>query len=141
MEKFGTHAGNATPLQCHPSGIQPGRSPFWVSEYQVLLPFDAPRSIFYARLTLDFRGVFGTKGKRDVNENHCRSLYGSPFSTGGGLKRYRKHEKFPVCSTELLLHGRLLLKSAESFKVHERSSKKPSTMFFLHGFVSNCREN
>lgn len=130
METFGTHAGNATPLQC-PSGIQPRLFPFLVSEYQVLLPFDAPPSIFHARLTFYFR-VFGANGKHDVNENHCQSLYGSVFSTGGGLKWYRMHEKSPVCFTEVLL-----LKS----KVHKRSSKKSSTVFFLYGFVSNCGEN
>lgn len=105
VETRGTHAGNATPLQCHPSGIQHRHSPFRVSEYPVLLLSDAHR------ITLDFRGALRTKGKRDVNEKHCRSLYRSQLNTGGGLKRYRKHAKSPVCSAEVLLQGCRLVNS------------------------------
>lgn len=142
METRGTHAENATPLQCHPSGIQHRRSLFRVSEYQVLLLSDAPRSICYSWIALDFRGALRTKVKRDVNENHCHSLYRSQVSTGGGLKRYHKHAKSPVCSTEVLLQGCRLLNSGEFFKsAQETFQEALNLVCFPFGFVTNCGEN
>lgn len=147
METCGTHAGNATPLQCHPSGIQHWCSPFRVSEYQVILPSDAPWSIFYSRLALDFRGVFRAKGKRDVNENHFHSLYRSQLSTGGGLKGYRKHEKSLAFSTEVLLQFYcILLNSGEFFKSAQETFQEVLNIVFypwlfnkLWRKLSNCK--